>query len=205
MGSDRVDVERSAVGSDLGLRAELRPVAGSGLVAVRPSAADSGPGLHAELPPRMGSGRPDVEASAVGSDLGLRAELRPVAGSGLVGVRPSAAAEDLGLRAELRPRAVSGHGTLARSAAASPAGPRVDRTRAGSDPGVPAAAGAAPLAGRGASVAAHPDLGATHLAKGGSGHCPAVVVHDDPAPARVVEVEVGGVAVGAERAPPSAG
>jgi hypothetical protein len=51
----------------------------------------------------------------------------------------------------------------------------------------------------------HPALGAIPVARAASAHCPAVVVQDDPAPAPVVEVEVGGVAGAAERAPPSPG
>ena len=65
-----------------------------------------------------------------------------------------------------------------------------------------------PVRARGASAREAPEPDAevgSAVERAASAHCPAVAVHEDPAPGRAVKVEVGGVPAGAEPAPASAG
>ena len=92
-----------------------------------------------------------------------------------------------------------------------PPGARVDSGRADVTPDEAASAvdpRGRPARARAASAreARGPDAeGGSAAGRAASEHCPAGAVHEDPAPARGVEVEVGGAVVGAEPAPASPG
>ncbi len=186
-----------------------RPKVVSRPVVVAPSEPDSAAGLHAAAHrPRVVS-RPAIVASSERDPAaGLHAEAhRPKVVSGPVVVAPSEPDSAAGLHARAhRPKVVSGPAAVAPTEVSSGPGRRPGRARAASARAVAAPVRhAARVPGERASVAVHPDFGAVQVERGASEHCPAVAVHDDPAPARAVEVEVGGVAAGAEPAPASAG
>jgi len=217
---DRVAGASSGPASATDLRAELtRGRAGSDRAVVARHEADPLAVRPAEAAGAI-SGLVDVARrgpDSVAVPPADRARARP----GLVDVASSGPASAADLRAApTQGRAGSDRAVVARHEAGPVRGRRAHpgRAWAGSRPVdapasradsahvVPAPARhAARVRAARASVAAHPALGAIPVGRAASAHCPAVVVHDDPAPAPVVEVEVGGVAGAAERAPPSPG
>jgi len=212
--SGRVDVTPNAAASVVDPRGMPgRARADSGPVRVTPSAADSEPG------PRGVPGRasPDFARASARSEgdpaLGHRGAPGQVrADSGLGRLARSAVDSEVGPREEPpRARAVSGRADVTRGAVDSEVAPReesgrarvvrVDVTPAVDPRGRPARARAASARqARGPHGEARSAVGRV-----ASEHCPAVAVHEDPAPAHGVEVEVGGAAVGAEPAPASPG
>ena len=133
------------------------------------------------------------------------ARARTASGLG-VGLRDPAGGRP---EARVRGRAVSARVVVMRNEAASVADPHGEQETAASGlevrhraPAVRPHEGAAPARVASAREAPEPDAEvASAVERAASEHCPAVAVHEDPAPDRGVEVEVGGVPAAAEPAP----
>ena len=177
--SGRVDVTPNAAASAVDRRRMPgRTRADSGPVRVTPSAADSEPG------PRGVPGRASPDFARASA----RSEGDPALGHCGAPGQVRADSDLVRLAPEELPRARVDSGRVDVTPAVDPRG-RLARAR-----------GASARQARGPGAEARSAAG-----RAASEHCPAVAVHEDPAPAHGVEVEVGGEAVGAEPAPASPG